>query len=535
MEFGAGPSGSMIDDMETGEGFVSELKHFFALLTDTVFRSALTNGMLFGIFIGATVFSLIFRALGGDDIVIELVEALGLGSWCLLFLIMGIVFFLGFFFDWIEITLIVLPVFSPIISGLDFGDHVDKFEVVYWFAILMAVNLQTSFLTPPFGFALFYLRGVAPAAVKTTHIYKGAFAFIALQLVGLAITGYIPSLVNYLPFSSYLTSDNAPPPINPRLQACMREDVFEYYDGNKNELLSAIRAAQSLNLESLPENLRESLNEGFATAQTTFDRVADVRSAQAALSAFEDEYRPIHTTVRGLQNDMRVLRSRIEALEQDASRNRRSDEPNEDLNTQLEQKISELESQRDDLESSIPQAWQAANDKYKKLMQGLNKAVRDYEGTVDGAYEKIPQLLTLLAQTEALEAMEGDFAEFETVVKSGTEEQAEALIKEGNVKLGELDGVSKIKSQINKAAKAMKPGSANPEQALERIAEGKALLDEELAWRKRAVTELQAGIQTYDEAIRHSIGLRLQEKLPEAQAKSIAMCQSVHRDISLNF
>ena len=75
---------------------------------------------------------------------------------------MAVTFFLGFFFDWIEITLIVLPVFAPILAGLDFGDHLPKSEVIYWFSILMAVNLQTSFLTPPFGFALFYMKGVAP-------------------------------------------------------------------------------------------------------------------------------------------------------------------------------------------------------------------------------------------------------------------------------------------------------------------------------------------------------------------------------------
>ena len=169
-----------------------------AVLTDVVERSALTGAMLFFIFIGATCFSYVFRSLGGDDLVIDTVEALDLSSWGLLFMLMGLVFFLGFFFDWIEITLIVLPVFAPIIELLDFGDHVMKQEVVYWFAILIAVNLQTSFLTPPFGFALFYLKGVAPPQVRIQQVYKGIIPFVMLQLIGLGMVMAFPDVALWL-------------------------------------------------------------------------------------------------------------------------------------------------------------------------------------------------------------------------------------------------------------------------------------------------------------------------------------------------
>ncbi|MEQ8354383.1 MAG: TRAP transporter large permease subunit [Kiloniellaceae bacterium] len=171
----------------------------FAVLKDVLERSALTGGMLFGIFLGATCFSYVFRILGGDDIVIELVESLGLGSWGLLLMLMAIVFFLGFFFDWIEITLIVLPVFAPIVAELDFGAHVAQIEVTYWFAILLAVNLQTSFLTPPFGFALFYMKGVAPPEVRIQQIYKGIIPFVLLQLIGLGLVMAFPDIALWLP------------------------------------------------------------------------------------------------------------------------------------------------------------------------------------------------------------------------------------------------------------------------------------------------------------------------------------------------
>ncbi len=188
-----------LDEGAIGRGLRADLGHFRSVLSSVVERTAQTNAMLFGIFIGATLFSFVFRSLGGDDIVIEIVEGLGLGSWGLLFVLMGIVFFLGFFFDWIEITLIVLPVFSPIIELMDFGTHVDKFDVVYWFAILLAVNLQTSFLTPPFGFALFYMKAVAPKSIKIQQIYKGIIPFVLLQLIGVGLVMAFPEIALWLP------------------------------------------------------------------------------------------------------------------------------------------------------------------------------------------------------------------------------------------------------------------------------------------------------------------------------------------------
>ncbi|MEO1732678.1 MAG: TRAP transporter large permease subunit [Pseudomonadota bacterium] len=173
------------------------IAEFFRTLRDVVDRTMLTNAMIFGIFLGATLFSAVFRFLGGDEIVQSWVG--DVGAWQVLFTVLAIVFILGFFFDWIEITLIVLPVFAPIIANLDFGDHVARFEVTYWFAILLAVNLQTSFLTPPFGFALFYMKAVAPKEVKIQEIYRGIIPFVLLQLIGLSLVIAYPDIALWLP------------------------------------------------------------------------------------------------------------------------------------------------------------------------------------------------------------------------------------------------------------------------------------------------------------------------------------------------
>ena len=172
---------------------------FKNLVTDALERAALTGGMLFGIFMGATAFSLVFQILGGDHVVSGMVEGSGLGAWGVLALLMAIVFLLGFFLDWIEITLIALPIFVPIVELLDFGGHVAGPETLYWFAILLAINLQTSFLTPPFGFALFYLKGSAPAELPMQAIWRGAAPFVVLQLIALALVMAFPDIALWLP------------------------------------------------------------------------------------------------------------------------------------------------------------------------------------------------------------------------------------------------------------------------------------------------------------------------------------------------
>ncbi|MCK5364425.1 MAG: TRAP transporter large permease subunit, partial [Gammaproteobacteria bacterium] len=175
----------------------------FPVMQGVCHTAGRTVAMIFFIIISATCFAYVYRSLGGDDIVERIITEAGLGSWGLLILIMAITFVLGFFLDWIEITLIVLPVFAPLIVGLDFGDHVMASEIKLWFIILMAVNLQTSFLTPPFGFALFYLKGIAPKEIKITSIYKGIIPFVLLQLIGLIMIMWHPDIALWLQRAVY--------------------------------------------------------------------------------------------------------------------------------------------------------------------------------------------------------------------------------------------------------------------------------------------------------------------------------------------
>jgi TRAP-type mannitol/chloroaromatic compound transport system permease large subunit len=160
--------------------------------------------MIFFIVISATCFAYVYRSLGGDDVVETLIiEKAGLGPWGMLILVMVIVFFLGFFLDFLEITLIVLPVFTPLIIQMDFGDHLAKADIKFWFIILLAVNLQTSFLTPPFGFALFYMKGIAPKEIRIQSIYKGIIPFVILQALGVVTVMAFPEVALWLMHAAY--------------------------------------------------------------------------------------------------------------------------------------------------------------------------------------------------------------------------------------------------------------------------------------------------------------------------------------------
>ncbi len=176
-----------------------------------IFKECLHNtysvsGYIFAIFIGATVFALVLRELGGDEFIESFLTALPFGPYGIILFVLAIIFLLGFILDWIEITLIILPLVAPVINALELSINgygvIDNPELV-WFVMLVAVTLQTSFLTPPVGFALFYLKGVCPPEIKLTDIYKGVMPFIALQLIGLALLLAFPVLVTWFPATVY--------------------------------------------------------------------------------------------------------------------------------------------------------------------------------------------------------------------------------------------------------------------------------------------------------------------------------------------
>jgi tripartite ATP-independent transporter DctM subunit len=184
---GVGAAGALL--LAAARGRVS-----WSVMRDVVRETTLTTGYLFGIFVGATAFALVLRGLGGDELIARGLSGLPFGPDGVVVAILFAVFLLGFVLDWIEITFIVLPLVAPVVVSLGFD--------LIWFTVLFAVCLQTSFLTPPVGFALFYVKGVAPE-IDVRTLYVGILPFVGLQLLALALIFVWPELVTWLPARAY--------------------------------------------------------------------------------------------------------------------------------------------------------------------------------------------------------------------------------------------------------------------------------------------------------------------------------------------
>jgi TRAP-type mannitol/chloroaromatic compound transport system permease large subunit len=499
-------------------------------LQGVMIETAKTTSLVFIILLGAAMLTAAFRAFGGEDLVRDFLAGLPGGFITKFVVVMTVIFVLGFFLDFIEIAVVVVPIIAPILLA----DTTANVTAV-WLGVMIGVNMQTSFLTPPFGFALFYLRGVAPPDVKTIQMYAGVVPFILLQLAGLAIVGVFPSLVNYLPNRVYLTSETAPPPKNPRLQYCVEEFLFEQYDARADGLRTNIAKAKALDISYLPDRRQRVLSESFASAEATFGLVAKVRAAETAVLKSTPGYLPLHRQVRQLQVEIHGLDRELEELKTQLRRLSRDGALSQEAVRDREQHIAGLDEQRRSLVARIPASWAAASKQHRALASAERKARLAYRRNVDEAYEPVVELRQLIAEAENLAALQGRLMGLESVVAKGPPAEAVKTLKEVERAFNKVPGTSHIKSRFSRVRRALGRRNPKPAKMAKDLADGLKRFRAEVSWRRRAQAELASGLAAYDRAMMDTIGLRSQDRLTGDQADVVAACQSVHRDISLNF
>ncbi|MDE0779445.1 MAG: TRAP transporter large permease subunit [Alphaproteobacteria bacterium] len=499
-------------------------------MRSVMIETAKTTSMVFIILLGAAMLTAAFRAFGGEELVKEFLGGLPGGFWTQFVVVMGVIFVLGFFLDFIEIAVVVVPIVAPILLQ----DPSANITAV-WLGVMIGVNMQTSFLTPPFGFALFYLRGVAPAIVKTTSMYKGVVAFIGLQLLGLAIVGTFPSLVNFLPNQSFLSAETAPPPKNPRLQICIEDHLFPIYDEQKSELIAAIGQGRKLDFSYLPTKRGKALTTSYDNALATFDLVADIRKSRTALQSYIPEYRPIHRSIRRIQDDIRGHNVEIQKLRDELRQNKRNGFVIPEDVAHAEARIIEAEAEQKILEASLPDSWDGSRKKFLALAGAEKKARLTYRKNVDQAYVPIVELRQILLDANNFADVEDMITALPETLANQSGEDAVAAIKAAESRLGRLTDTSKIRSTLTRARRALTARNPKPIKAVTEARKSVSLYLDELAWRTRAAKEMSEALRVYDKAIAETIGLRQQDRLPSEKISEIASCLAIHRDISLNF
>ena len=486
-------------------------------LKHVMIDTAKMTSMVFIILIGAAMLTSAFRGFGGEEIVKHFLTSLPGGFWTQFVVVMLVIFLLGFFLDFIEIAVVVVPIVAPILLA-----NPEANVTAVWLGVMIGLNIQTSFLTPPFGFALFYLRGVADKVVKTMDIYKGASAFILLQLLGLLIVGLNPILVNYLPNRSYLLSETAPPPMNPKLQFCLENYTLDEINKNGDTIKSSIEKASKLDISYLPDDLKTKFSESIAKANKGLALLQTVKEAKEKLAAYTMEYQP-------LQHEVSLIKSNISKLN---TLMNESDNANEK---------EALSAQKASLEASIPKEWEAKNKAYKALSTTLQKARRQYYSAVDSSYESLSELQLIINDATPLMAFAKDLNALEKSISNDDKKEAIKKIKAVENAISDLKGTEKIKGRLAKARRTLK--KAKPDEDINDIRnkahgyhqEAVKAYDADISWREKANANLASDLKTYDAAIKTTIGLRLQERLSDEQAKGVASCLSVHRNVSLEF
>ncbi len=494
-------------------------------LRDVMSETAKTTSLVFIILLGAAMLTAAFRGFGGEEVVRHFLSSLPGGFWSQFMVVMLVIFLLGFFLDFIEIAVVVVPIVAPILLA-DPSANV----TAVWLGVMIGLNIQTSFLTPPFGFALFYLRGVASKAVKTLDMYKGVIPFIGLQLIGLAIVGFNPGLVNYLPTTTFLSSETAPPPKNPRLQSCLEDYLFDYYDANKSEFITQLALIKSLDYSSLPKDIRTNLTDNLAATSKIYERIEEIKTAKTDMDNAAIDYAPIHTKIRSIERLIRQEEKTILALQRKL---RGTDSPAKMTKTRAE--IAALQASIAEGKARIPDTWQQTNKEFRLITTRLNKARVAFKRTSDKAYSNIRELVQAVDANEELFGLQTEITQILSSLNKQSNEVILTRIKESYGALSTMAGASDAAKLLSNARRSLDGTSPNMVNVATALDQALAAISVEITWR----TAIKAGpypqLAVFETYSRESLGVREQDRLNETQVKAITPCLAKHRNIVLHF
>ena len=494
------------------------------VLKNVMIETSLTTSMVFIILIGAAMLTAAFRGFGGEEIVKDFLTSLPGGFWTQFIVVMAVIFILGFFLDFIEIAIVVVPIVAPILLA-----ETSANVTAVWLGVMIGVNMQTSFLTPPFGFSLFYLRGVAPKSIKTTEIWKGASVFIILQLVGLGVVGYFPQLVNYLPLRSYYSSEVSPPPINPKLQECLIEYSHNKYEQNFSETLSIIDDINLYNLDFIPEKQSKNILKIIQDISYSKNAIDEIILSRNNFNDYSINYKPLHTKVRNIEKNINKRKGKIEKIKKEIRLETELKEIQK-----LEEKIFVLENEIENIKRQIPANWKIENENFNTILKDFNTTKLQYNKLVDSSYSELTKYIEIFKNAEDFSKLEN---QYDNLYLNIFNEESEIidLIKDFERLFNPFKDTSEIKKPIKKARKLLKKNFDKKDEALNLISESKSIYISEIDWRLKGYEVLMSDFIQLSNTGVETFGLRKQDSLNDEQALYLATCKSVHEDISLYF
>jgi hypothetical protein len=376
---------------------------------------------------------------------------------------------------------------------------------------------------------------VAPLNVKTISIYKGVVAFICLQLIALAIVGYYPQMVNYLPNRMSFLSATSPPPRNPKLQICLEEYVTSTIDKNKQEVSHAINNAKAIDLSFLPIKIQNNLTSAFDSAEDAIASLNDIKLTSEIVRSNSYDYKPklrkvrkIESEIKWYEKETKLLKNSLNYLKSDADKIAR---------LQIKDQIIKYEIEIEHLSSKIPNSWAGTYKSFKKLTKEETNARRMYRKSADKSFATVFEFISVLDANS-------NFFEKNDEIKALKEQiliaklfpkEAELFAKNLKTKFSKITGATKISSALRKVQKQLKPSKINIEKALMAYEKVQKLYDEQTLWRLNAHKTIRPSLLTYLDSISETLGSRQMPKLSRSQALYLAKCNSGHRDLSLSF
>ena len=490
-------------------------------------ETAKTTSLVFIILLGAAMLTAAFRAFGGEDLVRDYLNSLAGGFWTKFIVVMAVIFILGFFLDFIEIAVVVVPIVAPILLA----DPSANITAV-WLGVMIGLNIQTSFLTPPFGFALFYLRGVAPAIVKTVQMYKGVIPFITLQLLALAVVGLYPSLVNYLPNRVSFLSETSPPPKNPKLQYCIEEYVRENVLTDNNDVKNAIFKASEIDRETLPKSYQLLLTKSISDVTKGIEHLSQAFNIEKEINKKSLDYEPQLLFVRNIEKDIRSIEKETKEIKVLISRlSTNQDDEEKILQKKLIAKNTLIEKYR----SQIPKDWPSRYKEFQSLIKKEKIERSKYRRLMDGSYNEIFKLYSVISLKDMFFKFETKFNIISTKLETSDPSELIKEIKLLTRELSKIPDNRNIISSLNKSVRNLKKKKVDYVKIKKDFETAYMLYVQKSNDLKVIDNRVVSELDNYLKTVSTSIGVRQQSKLPRELALYLANCRASHKNLTLFF